>query len=180
MTDSKDALNDEGFRVGVLSDTHGRLNGAVFTLFEGADCIFHAGDIGKAQIIRELELIAPVHAIRGNTDPFDLPFPEVLDTSHKGIRFHVRHLVPTSGRSLEFFTMRMDADVVLFGHTHAPFVEEVRGTLFLNPGAISRSRVPTETAALITVRGGEVTATVHDLVPPEFPVRLRYPAAVGV
>ncbi|HRS93707.1 MAG TPA: metallophosphoesterase family protein, partial [Candidatus Latescibacteria bacterium] len=93
------------------------------------------------------ELIAPVHAIRGNTDPFDLPFPEVLDTSHKGIRFHVRHVVPTSGRSLEFFTMRTDAHVVLFGHTHVPFLEKVRGTLFLNPGAISRSRVPAETAA---------------------------------
>lgn len=165
----------ESTRIGVISDTHGRLTGSVFRLFEGVECIFHAGDVGKAQVIRELEMIAPVHAIRGNTDPYDLPFPETVDVDFKGLRFHMRHMVPTSGRSLEFFTMRTQADVVLFGHTHEPFLRQAGKTLFVNPGAISRSRTGIETAALLTATEGVVQASIHDLVPPDFPVRIRCP-----
>ena len=55
-------------RIGVISDTHGKLRSTVFDAFEGVDLILHAGDIGGLDIITELEAIAPVQAVHGNTD----------------------------------------------------------------------------------------------------------------
>ena len=49
-------------RLGVISDTHGRLRPEVFTHFDGVDRILHAGDIGDPDILVELAAIAPVTA----------------------------------------------------------------------------------------------------------------------
>lgn len=162
-------------RVGIISDTHGRLNGAVFGLFAGVHCIFHAGDIGDRGVIRELDMIAPVYAIRGNTDPYDMPFPEVLTTQIAGLTVHMRHLVATGATSLYLFTQRVRADIVLFGHTHEPFISQAKKTLFLNPGSASKSRIGADSAALVTIVAGVVSATVHDLIPPDYRVRKRIP-----
>jgi hypothetical protein len=54
--------------IGVISDTHGTLDRRVLRVFEGVDLLLHAGDIGSAAILTELEAIAPVVAVRGNTD----------------------------------------------------------------------------------------------------------------
>ena len=55
-------------RLGVISDTHGRLDVAVHEIFAGAERIVHAGDIGDAAVLAELSTIAPVTAVRGNVD----------------------------------------------------------------------------------------------------------------
>ena len=60
-------------KIGVISDTHGFLDPKIFELFAGVEHILHAGDIGFASIILELQEIAPVTAVYGNTDA-DLPF----------------------------------------------------------------------------------------------------------
>ena len=57
-------------KVGLISDTHGQLRSQVFDHFDGVDLILHAGDIGNAGIITELEAIAPVRAVHGNTDSY--------------------------------------------------------------------------------------------------------------
>ena len=54
--------------IGVISDTHGLLRPEAVELLRGSEHIIHAGDIGAPEIIRELEKIAPVTAIRGNVD----------------------------------------------------------------------------------------------------------------
>nr|MDA3937540.1 metallophosphoesterase family protein [Actinomycetota bacterium] len=54
--------------VGVISDTHGSLHRSVHEAFLGVDHIVHAGDIGGEMILLELETIAPVTAVLGNTD----------------------------------------------------------------------------------------------------------------
>lgn len=167
-------------RIGVVSDTHGRLNGALYGLFDGVSCIFHAGDIGRREVIRELEMIAPVYAIRGNTDPYDFPFPEILTTRVGDLSVHVRHMVATSTTALYFFTQRVQADVVLFGHTHEPFLSMEKRTLFLNPGSASKSRSGADTAAIITVKGDVVSAAIHDLIAPEYRARMWYPRTEAV
>ena len=55
-------------RVGLISDTHGLLRPEVFRVFEGVDRILHAGDVGRADILIELEEIAPFEAVFCNTD----------------------------------------------------------------------------------------------------------------
>src|SRR5690606_21338013 len=59
-------------KIGILSDTHGLLRPEVFTHFEGVDHILHAGDLGPLDLLVELEAIAPVTVVWGNTDAMDV------------------------------------------------------------------------------------------------------------
>ncbi len=125
-------------RVGVISDTHGSLPAAVHDVFAGVDRILHAGDIGNEDVITELETIAPVTAVSGNTDPAQIGFthPERASVAIGGVRFLVGHIYAELVRP----GIPADVDVVVFGHTHVPRVEHNHGLLLLNPGSASRSR----------------------------------------
>ena len=57
--------------VGLISDTHGLVRPDVHTALTGVELILHAGDVGGDEILDELQLIAPVRAVHGNTDPVD-------------------------------------------------------------------------------------------------------------
>src|SRR5579862_9773525 len=56
------------FRVGIISDTHGLLRPEARQFLSGCSHILHGGDIGEQHILRDLALIAPVTAVRGNND----------------------------------------------------------------------------------------------------------------
>ena len=58
----------ETIEIGVISDTHGKLPGAVFKAFEGVAGIVHCGDVCDLSILDELAIIAPVWAVGGNVD----------------------------------------------------------------------------------------------------------------
>jgi putative phosphoesterase len=66
-------------RIGVISDTHGKVLPEVFDAFKGVSLIFHAGDVGGDAVLAELETIARVIAVRGNVD-VDLAPPLFPDT----------------------------------------------------------------------------------------------------
>jgi uncharacterized protein len=55
-------------RVGVISDTHGLLRPEASAFLRGSDFLIHAGDIGDAEILKNLAAIAPLTAVRGNND----------------------------------------------------------------------------------------------------------------
>jgi len=57
------------WRIGVISDTHGLLRPEAVQALRGVDRIVHAGDIGSPDVLRGLEAIAPVTAVRGNSAP---------------------------------------------------------------------------------------------------------------
>jgi predicted phosphodiesterase len=79
-------------KLAVISDTHNYLDPKVLTLFEGVEHIVHAGDIGMPWLILQLENIAPVTAVMGNTDAAGLrfrcswPHPAPLPTAGAWIR----------------------------------------------------------------------------------------------
>jgi putative phosphoesterase len=125
-------------RLGVISDTHGLLRPEVFSLFRGVDRILHAGDIGSVEILSELEALAPVTAVWGNTDGFDLRarLPEVVNTRIEGFDFLVIHGhqlgVPTPEGLNRAYP---DAEVIIFGHTHKPLLTLVDQVVtVMNPG----------------------------------------------
>ncbi len=55
-------------RIGIVSDTHGLLRPEALAALQGADHIFHAGDVGDPAILDALRTVAPLTAIRGNID----------------------------------------------------------------------------------------------------------------
>ncbi len=125
-------------KLGVLSDTHGLLRSEVTKALEGVELIFHAGDVGRMQILGELERIAPVVAVRGNVDAGpqwrDLPLTQTLQVS--GFWFHILHDL----NDLNFDVKGAAYDVVVSGHSHQPKIESRQGILFLNPGSAGPRR----------------------------------------
>src|SRR5687767_3883988 len=80
-------------RLGVISDTHGLLRPEVFHAFAGVDHILHAGDVGHAGILTELQALAPVSAVYGNTDGADLrsTLPRVAELQLEGFDIVITH-----------------------------------------------------------------------------------------
>jgi len=130
-------------RIGLISDTHGRLRPEVLDHFEGVDRIVHAGDIGDVAILTALEAVAPVSAVWGNTDGFEIRQhvreTETFETDGRTVLVVHGHRIgsPTpSGLAVAY----PGHDIVVFGHTHRPARERVGGSLFLNPGSAGAPR----------------------------------------
>jgi uncharacterized protein len=137
-------------KIGVISDTHGFLDPKVFGLFAGVGHILHAGDLGFASIILELEEIAPVTAVLGNTD-LGLPFKETEIIELAARKFLVHHIVnPHSPPDkLKTRIARERPDAIIFGHTHKRFCETIGGILFFNPGYSGKSKFGVERSVAI-------------------------------
>ncbi len=129
-------------RIGVVSDTHNYFDPRIPQLFAGVDRILHAGDIGLPAILLQLEHIAPVTAVLGNTDDagFHYKPSEVVEVD--GRRFLVQHIVKPQAPAdpIRERIARERLSAVVFGHTHKPFCEIIGGALFFNPGYAGKSR----------------------------------------
>lgn len=131
-----------GMKIGVISDTHGHLDPRIREAFAGVDHILHAGDMGFPSIVLELEDIAPVTAVLGNTDDARTDFKELEVAELGGLKFLVHHIVEPKEPSerLQQAYLHHAPDVVVFGHTHQVFHEVIDGRLFLNPGYSGRRK----------------------------------------
>ncbi len=124
--------------IGVIADTHGLLREEFIEAFGMCSIIFHAGDIGKEEILHELEKIAPVIAVRGNNDRGDwadkLPDEVRVEVNHKKI-YMIHDLKACKA---EF--KKGEVDIVISGHSHI-YKEEQKGhILYLNPGGAGAKR----------------------------------------
>lgn len=131
-------------RLGIIADTHGLLRPEVFTAFEGVDHILHAGDVGPPDLLAELGAIAPVTAVYGNTDGFDLraSLPQVATVELDGFTIVVTHGdqfgTPTPERLHAAFP---NAEILVFGHTHRPLLTLVDVVVtVMNPGGAGPRR----------------------------------------
>ena len=140
-------------KIGAISDTHGYFDPKIPKLFAGVDHILHAGDIGLPWLILELEQIAPVTAVLGNTDDSGLRFRQTEVVEIDGRKFLVHHIVnPRSlAEPLQERIARDKPEVVIFGHTHKPFRETIGGVFYFNPGYAGQSRFGMERSVAIIV-----------------------------
>lgn len=138
-------------RIGVISDTHGLLRPEAVARLQGVAHILHAGDIGRPEVIEELEKLAPVTAVRGNVDLGDWAeaFPETATLQCAGRRLYLLHDV----KQLALDPAAEGYDVVVSGHSHKPRVETVDGVLHLNPGSAGPRRFSLPIALAILVLG---------------------------
>ena len=150
-------------KIGVVSDTHGLLRPEVASALAGVERILHLGDVGKASILKDLEKIAPVTAIRGNMDRegpcSKLPETEVLLVEGRYIYMlhdlKTLHLDPAAGKFA----------AVLSGHTHVPNFYKKKGVLYFNPGSCGprRFELPVTVGVLTVGKVGELDAQIISL-----------------
>lgn len=132
--------------LGVISDTHlhardaGRLSQQILDLYQRfeVDLIVHGGDIVDQVIIDRLESVAPVIAVHGNNEPIELwkALPEriILAAGRWTIGIAHGHGGP-SARKTVLTAFPVPVDLVIYGHSHIPMIEEVDGVRYFNPGS---------------------------------------------
>jgi hypothetical protein len=138
-------------KIGVISDTHGHFDSAVSEIFAGVDHILHGGDIGGQSVILELESIAPVTAVLGNTDDphCGLKDTETLELAGRTFLVHHRLNPHAPGDRIRRCIAQENPDVIVFGHTHRPFCETIGRALYLNPGYAGRPKFGLERSVAI-------------------------------
>ena len=151
----------------VLADTHipRRAKGLpeeLLPYLEGADLILHAGDLIEPSLLDELALYAPVRAVKGNVDPLNLDLPETLEFGFSGSRVAMIHdSGRKEGRRRRLARRFPEARIIVFGHSHVPFLEDEDDLLLLNPGSpTDRRRQPEYAFAQLRVERGEVRAEI--------------------
>ncbi|MBI2300566.1 MAG: metallophosphoesterase family protein [Armatimonadetes bacterium] len=152
-------------RIGLLSDTHGRaLPPELLQAFESVALILHAGDIGDLSLLGELGKLAEVRAVGGNIDATSVllkAVPTDLSLQVEGVWIGVAHGHVGRGRTTAERAMSWfpHADVVIFGHSHRPLIEQRGKALLINPGSPTDPRgAPQRTCAVLTVEAGQASA----------------------
>ncbi len=141
-------------KIGILSDTHGRLREEVVEILRGCDVILHAGDINTPQALARLRELAPLYAVRGNADrEWADALPQTLSEEICGLRIFMVH------NKKEIPADVTGYDLVVYGHSHK-FEERREGNcLFLNPGSCG----PRRFSQPVTMAVAEVTAEMGDI-----------------
>lgn len=142
-------------QIGVISDTHGLVRSQALAVLQNCELILHAGDIGKPEVLAELEKIAPVVAVRGNNDraAWAAAIPEKRLVTVGDASLYLLHILP----ELELNPVERGVVAVISGHSHKPAIFHKDGVLYLNPGSAGprRFKLPV-TVALLFVRGTEL------------------------
>ena len=113
--------------------------------------------------------LAPVHAVLGNNDISlvgVLPISRVVELG--GLQIGMVHdSGAATGRAAWMRRRFPDADVVVFGHSHAPMNEESKaGQLLFNPGSLTQRRAqPVHTLGELRIADGVLVG--HRVIPLE-------------
>jgi putative phosphoesterase len=151
----------------VIADTHvprraRMLPATLIPHLEHANLILHAGDLMDPTLLEGLAAYAPTRAVRGNLDPPEAGLHETLEFEFGGVRVAMIHdSGPKKGRRSRMKRRFPQARVIVFGHSHIPWLEDEDGLLLLNPGSPTDKRgQPDHTFALLRAEDGEVAAEI--------------------
>lgn len=151
-------------RIGLLADTHGFLDEALFTYFAECDEVWHAGDFGPVEVLDRLKSFKPLRGVFGNIDGAEIraELPEQLSWRCEGVQVYMRHIGgypghydPRAKRDL----MAQHADLFIAGHSHIARVmrDPAINLLHMNPGAAGVVGWHTQRTALrFTVTGTKI------------------------
>lgn len=133
-------------KIGVLSDTHGWVDDAVYEHFAAVDEIWHAGDAGNIDVITRLEAFKPLKAVWGNCD--DLRVREATreyflfrSGTKKVLMIHVGgypgHYSPGALELIREYR----PDIFVCGHSHIVRViyDRKLEMLCINPGSAGKT-----------------------------------------
>jgi putative phosphoesterase len=132
-------------RVGLLSDSHGFLDEAIFTYFEKCEEMWHAGDFGPVEVVDRLKAFKPLRGVYGNIDGPKVrsEFPRDLAWQCEGVRVFMTHIGGYPGNydaRAKRELSRQKPDLFICGHSHIARVmrDPTFKLLHMNPGACGR------------------------------------------
>lgn len=151
-------------RLLVISDTHGATD-ALDRLLAKEDRLY--GVIHLGDYVRDADYIKTkgftVYSVKGNCDAgIDQVTEQILHIEGKKIWITHGHTygVKFSLQRLLYRALELEADAVLYGHTHAAANGYEQGILFLNPGSLSEPRYAKPTYALLEIEGKDIKASL--------------------
>ncbi len=134
-------------RIGLISDTHGYLDDAVFTHFRQCHEIWHAGDFGDAGLASRLQKESglPLKGVYGNIDGTDIRsrFPEQLVFVCEEVKVLMRHIggaPPRYNPETKKELLKEQPQLFISGHSHILKVmyDPAISCLHMNPGAAGK------------------------------------------
>ncbi|MGP1420517.1 MAG: metallophosphoesterase family protein [Tannerella sp.] len=132
--------------IGLLSDTHGWWDEKYATYFASCDEIWHAGDIGSADVALRLSVIRPLRAVCGNIDgyPVRQMYPKTLHFTVEDVSVMMTHIGGYPGRyepAIRAELYETKPQLFVCGHSHILKVmfDKRLNCLCLNPGAAGKS-----------------------------------------
>ena len=132
-------------KIGLVSDTHGFLDDAVFRHFADCDEIWHAGDFGNAAVSDALRTFKPLRGVYGNVDGQDIraDFPELLQWQTEDIKvmmLHIGGFPPKYNPKAKAWIEQYHPQMFISGHSHILKVmfDEKQQCLHMNPGAAGK------------------------------------------
>lgn len=148
-------------RIMIVSDTHGSnmyLNKALEEI-GNFDLFLHLGDLQGSEYFIETFVESSKEMIAGNNDYYvRYPQEKIIEVAGHRIWMTHGHLyqVYTGVSVLRENAIKKGVDMVLFGHTHEPYLEKEE-IIILNPGSISlprqKDRIPTYAVMEIDEQG---------------------------
>lgn len=137
-------------RVAIMADTHGVLRPEVERILETCDVIVHAGDFDNQMLYHKLNVNQPLYAVRGNNDRgWSGGLGQVNRFEIGGVKFIMAH------ERVDIPSVLKDIQVVIFGHSHMYYQQEISGRLWLNPGSCGYKRFTLPLSmAVMTIEDG--------------------------
>lgn len=137
-------------KIAILSDTHNLLRPEVIEIIKGSDAVIHGGDINSQDMLDEIKSEmkpnAQLFVVRGNNDKaWAANLPVSLDFELGGLKLFLTH-------NRKDIPQYIKADIIIFGHSHKYYEEDIGGQLWLNPGSCGRKRFNLPlTIAVVTI-----------------------------
>ena len=150
--------------IGLLSDTHGWWDEKYATYFASCDEIWHAGDIGSADVALRLSAIRPLRAVCGNIDgyPVRQMYPKTLHFTVEDVSVMMTHIGGYPGRyepAIRAELYETKPQLFVCGHSHIlkVTVDKRLNCLCLNPGAAGKSGFHTvRTLMRFVINGADI------------------------
>lgn len=132
-------------KIGLIADTHGYLDEAVFKYFKECDEVWHAGDFGNTELVKQLQDFKPLKGVYGNIDGHEIraEYPEKLRWYCEGVEVMMIHIGGYPGRYAPAVKQELLANppkLFITGHSHILKViyDDKLKCLHMNPGAAGK------------------------------------------
>ncbi len=132
-------------QIGLISDTHSYLDENVFKHFKDCDEIWHAGDFGNPDLVKQLQDFKPLRGVYGNIDGHEIraEFPEKLRWKCEGVEVMMIHIGGYPNKYAPSIKEEMKVNppkLLISGHSHILKViyDDKLKCLHINPGAAGK------------------------------------------